>query len=172
VAWRAVSGAATYYQELATVDDFSSLVLVTADFTDTTRTLRGLEDNNRYFWRVQAITNTGMPSAFSTPRSFITGMPVATEEEVGMPTAFALHPNYPNPFSPTTTPAYDLAQAADVRLVVYDLFGRVVRTLVEKWQAAGRYDLPFEARGLASGTYFYRIEAGAWSQTRTFVLLK
>ena len=56
--------------------------------------------------------------------------------------------------------------------MVYDLFGRAVKTLVEKRQAAGRYDVPFEASNLASGTYFYRIKAGSWSQTKQLILLK
>jgi hypothetical protein len=98
------------------------------------------------------------------------GVGVASDEAV--PAAFALHQSYPNPFNPTTTIAYDLPRPAEVRLVVYDLFGREVKTLVHTRQAAGRYTGSFEAEGLASGTYFYRIEAGTWSQVRQFVLLK
>lgn len=100
------------------------------------------------------------------------GIVVANEEEETSPSAFALAQNYPNPFNPTTTIAYDLPKAAPVRLVVYNLMGREVETLVQARQAAGRHEVPFDASHLAGGVYVYRIEAGAWHATRHFVLLK
>ena len=171
LAWRAVPGAASYNLELATVEDFSSFESSIVGITDTTWTLFALNDNITYFWRIRAVNSIGQ-SDFTVPFRFSTGVNVATEDEAGVPTEFALQQNYPNPFNPTTTIAYALAQTAEVRLVVYDLFGRAVKTLVHTQQAAGRYDVPFDADNLASGTYFYRIEAGSFSQTRKLILLK
>lgn len=171
LAWQAVLGAASYGLDLATVADFSAFESRIIGIPDTTWILHGLQDNTLYFWRVRAANSLGV-SDYSAPRSFSTGMNVATEDEAGVPAAFALRQNYPNPFNPATTIAYGLPRPAEVRLVVYDLFGRAVTTLVETRQAAGRYTVSFDAEGLASGTYFYRIEANAWSRTRQMILLK
>lgn len=95
-------------------------------------------------------------------------------EEAGdvMPAAFALEQNYPNPFNPTTTVSFQLPVASDVRLVVYDILGREAAVLVHERKAPGRYEVTFDAAGLASGMYVYRVTAGNFSQTRTMLLLK
>jgi len=97
---------------------------------------------------------------------------VATEEAAEIPTAFALEANYPNPFNPTTVIRYALAQQAPVHLSVYDVQGRRVAVLVASEQPAGRYEVAFEAGGLPSGVYFYRIEAGAFRAVRQMLLLR
>ena len=84
---------------------------------------------------------------------------------------FALD-NYPNPFNPSTTIGYTLAQAEQVRIGVYDVLGREVKRLVNGEQSAGRHEVVFEAGTLPSGTYFYRIETPSGVQTRKLVLLK
>lgn len=82
----------------------------------------------------------------------ITGVVPGTQH--ALPADFSLEHNYPNPFNPSTAIGYSLPRNGNVRLVVYDLFGREVRTLVEGHQSAGRYRTTFDARGLASGAYF------------------
>ena len=89
-----------------------------------------------------------------------------------LPDTYALDSNYPNPFNPVTTIAYQLPEASHVRLVVYDLYGREVGMLVDEQQSAGRYDVSFDASGLASGTYVYRLEAGPYTDTKLMVLVK
>lgn len=76
-----------------------------------------------------------------------------------VPEEFELAPCYPNPFNSTTMITYSLASAAHVRLVVYDLLGREVTTLVHEKKAAGTYEAALNAVGLASGVHFYRIQA-------------
>ena len=89
-----------------------------------------------------------------------------------MPTEYRLKQNYPNPFNPATTIAYDVANPSDVRLVVHDLLGREVAVLVDKRQAPGRYEVTFDASGLASGVYLYTLRASDFTQTKRLVLLK
>ncbi|MEK7251079.1 MAG: T9SS type A sorting domain-containing protein [Bacteroidota bacterium] len=97
---------------------------------------------------------------------------VGVTETPALPFAFALHQNYPNPFNPTTTIRYDLPSAGLVSLEVFDILGREVRTLVNEKLQAGSYERTFDASGLASGVYFYRLNAGPFLQTRKFILAK
>lgn len=85
---------------------------------------------------------------------------------------FALEGAYPNPFNPTTQIRYSLPEAAHVQLQVFDLMGRQVATLVDGQKSAGHHAATFDASGLASGTYLYRLEAQHFAQVGTMVLLK
>jgi len=102
-------------------------------------------------------------------------------EEAGSsePTVYALRQNYPNPFNPTTTIEYTIVGtggtrlgANHVKLVVYDILGRQVATLVNDTQRAGTYKVTWNAGGLASGVYFYRLTAGSFVDTKRLLLLK
>ncbi len=98
---------------------------------------------------------------------------VANETPAGeLPKRVTLWQNYPNPFNPVTTIRFDLAEAGPVRLTVYDLAGRAVRTLADGFRTAGVHEVRFDARGLPSGIYLYRLEAPGFVQTRRLTLLK
>jgi hypothetical protein len=84
---------------------------------------------------------------------------IIAPEEKEVPTSFALLQNYPNPFNPSTTIQYGLPIDAKVTLIVYDVLGRQVVTLVEGQVSAGMHDVVVDASNLASGMYFYRIVA-------------
>ena len=90
----------------------------------------------------------------------------------GVPREYALYQNYPNPFNPVTTIAFDLPQATEIELKVFNLLGREVATLVDQSLDAGAHHVNFDASALPSGLYFYRLEAGTFAQTRKLVLLK
>jgi hypothetical protein len=96
----------------------------------------------------------------------------AAQESAGLPLVFALGQNYPNPFNPTTVVSYQLPVASLVQLSVYDLLGREVTVLVHERKAAGSHNEQFDASGLASGVYFYRLTAGNFVQTRKMVVVK
>jgi hypothetical protein len=100
------------------------------------------------------------------------GVATSTEGEDALPTAYDLSQNYPNPFNPTTTIRYALPQASYVALTVYNIVGQRVATLVSGTKSAGYHDVSFDASGLGSGAYVYRIQAGSFSQTRTLFLVK
>jgi len=89
-----------------------------------------------------------------------------------IPDKFVLYQNYPNPFNPNTTIRYNLPVQSNVFLKVYDVLGNELRTLVNQLQPAGDYRIEFKSEGLASGIYFYRIEAGSFSEIRKMVILK
>jgi len=90
-----------------------------------------------------------------------------------IPTVYNLYQNFPNPFNPSTKINFDLPKDSKVTLVIYDLLGRVVKRLLNsEFKQAGRYSIDFNASNLASGVYFYRIEAGDFVMTKKMVLVK
>jgi len=93
-------------------------------------------------------------------------------EVTNLPAQFNLAQNYPNPFNPTTTIQYAVPKAEHVILKVYDEIGREVATLVNENKEAGRYNVQFNGSGLASGIYYYRINAGSFSKVKKLMLLK
>ena len=97
------------------------------------------------------------------------------DAQSNVPTSFGLYQNYPNPFNPTTTIQYHIGgvvASTNVRLVVYDILGREVATLVNEVERPGRYTVHFDGSSLASGVYFYRLVAGSFSKTKNMILLK
>jgi hypothetical protein len=107
---------------------------------------------------------TGGPTSAVTP-----GLPAA---------GYALHPCHPNPFNPATTISYDLPEPATVSLQVFDVSGRLVRTLVQgETVPSGRHEVVWNGqdetgRSVGSGIYFYRLEAGDFAATRRMSLVK
>jgi hypothetical protein len=101
-----------------------------------------------------------------------TGVVNAIENQPKAVDGFALAQNYPNPFNPSTLISYTLPKAADVTLKVYDVLGKEVATLVNKFQNANTYEVEFNASSLSTGTYIYRIEAGEFTMTKKMLLLK
>jgi hypothetical protein len=89
-----------------------------------------------------------------------------------VPVEFALGQNYPNPFNPATQLAFDLPEASNVRLAVFDVLGRQVALLADGAFEAGTHEVTFNAESMPSGVYLYRIEAGTYSATRRMMLLK
>lgn len=102
----------------------------------------------------------------------------SNEVEVNLeaPLHFSLYQNYPNPFNPVTTIKYSIPAGIETpymaRLRVYDIIGNEVATLVNERQSAGIYEVTFNGSNLASGVYFYKLQAGSFLQTRKFVLMK
>lgn len=89
-----------------------------------------------------------------------------------VPQIYRLEQNYPNPFNPSTTINYGIPKPGSVVLIVYDLLGREIGTLVNGFKAAGNYTVDFDASGLSSGIYLYKLESGEFSEVKKMVLLK
>lgn len=115
-------------------------------------------------------TNTFIPLYYSI--TLERAMQTSNEETAGLPKSFDLKQNYPNPFNPTTKIAFDLPQASNVELSVYDMLGRKVATIVNERMTAGSHTMSFDASRLASGMYIYRIDAGSFTSTRKMMLIK
>ncbi|HSL88234.1 MAG TPA: T9SS type A sorting domain-containing protein, partial [Ignavibacteriaceae bacterium] len=89
-----------------------------------------------------------------------------------LPDEFYLSQNYPNPFNPSTSFKYRITEFGFVSLKVYDVLGNEIATLVNDYKPAGEYQIYFTADNLTSGTYFYRLISGSFSQTRNMIILR
>jgi hypothetical protein len=94
------------------------------------------------------------------------------EKSSGTPIAFKLNQNYPNPFNPTTTIDYIIPSDSKVEMVVYNMLGQKVRTLVNGYEKAGTNSVNFDGSNLSSGIYFFRLTSGNNTQNRKMLLLK
>ncbi len=97
---------------------------------------------------------------------------VDVKENILLPTEFSLTQNYPNPFNPTTTISFEISHQSYITLKVYNVLGKEVATLLNGEKSAGKYNVEFNAGGLASGVYFYKLQAGSFVQTKKLILMK
>ena len=93
-------------------------------------------------------------------------------DEFGSTFTYVLNQNFPNPFNPSTTISYKIAQPGFVNLKVFNILGKEVASLVSEIQSAGSYKIDFDGKNLSSGIYFYQLKAGSFSETRKFTLMK
>ncbi len=98
--------------------------------------------------------------------------PVGINSENQFAETYSLKQNYPNPFNPSTEIRYSIAVNSFVELKIYDILGNEVKTLINQKQNAGKYSFEFDGSNFSSGTYFYRIRAGDFMETRSMILLK
>jgi len=124
------------------------------------------EDKNlssgKYQYRLKQIDFNGNYEYFS----------LSNEVEIGVPKKFNLSQNYPNPFNPATKINFELPQYSKVKLSVFDVSGKLVSEIINGEKAAGYYTVEFNGANLASGTYFYHIQAGDFSAVKKMVLVK
>ena len=95
-----------------------------------------------------------------------------SNESKDLPKDFSLFQNYPNPFNPNTVISYSLPSASNVKIVVYNTLGQTIKILDNGFKQAGNYSVNFTASDLPSGIYFYKLEAGQFSQIKKMILLK
>jgi hypothetical protein len=116
-----------------------------------------------YGWTVEKWSFNGTLPSFTT-----------SVEQVGntLPDGFTLSQNFPNPFNPSTHIDFTLPASGSVSLKVYDLLGREMMTLVNEQKPAGTYRATFDASNLPSGTYFYVLRAGSFSESKKMLLVK
>ncbi len=136
-----------------------------------------LEANTKYYWRVRSKTSGGILSNYSYSGQFSTGSATDSKEEVELPTQFELAQNYPNPFNPSTIIAFSIPNQSYVSLKIFDILGREIRTLVNSDMSAGKYTVNWNGddnngNKVATGTYIYRITAGAFVSTKKMILIK
>jgi hypothetical protein len=103
--------------------------------------------------------------------SFDIPVGVETQDNI-VPEYFVLYQNYPNPFNPSTKIKYSVPQSSNVVIKVFDVLGNEISTLVNEEIVAGSYEVKFNASELASGIYFYKLNAGSFVEIKKMMLLK
>ncbi|HEY6627203.1 MAG TPA: T9SS type A sorting domain-containing protein [Ignavibacteriaceae bacterium] len=126
-------------------------------------------DNNGYVYAAGEAENiSGDVDLFAVKLSKTTDV----SNDIITKNSFELFQNYPNPFNPTTSINWQSPIGGHQTLKVYDVLGNEVTTLIDEYKSAGSYEVKFDASGLNSGVYFYKLRAGSYSQTKKLVLLK
>ena len=169
--WNAGQGAASYEVEIAFDSNFANLLRDTTSITATSAVVPGIASDKTYYWRVRS-WRPQLAGEWSATSMFVTGTVTGVNGHPDLPTHFSLSQNYPNPFNPTTNIGYRIADVGLVTLKVYNVLGELVKTLVNKVEQPGSYRVQFDGSNLASGVYFYRLQAGTFTQTRKLLLLK
>ncbi len=157
-----------------------------------------LDENTTYYWRVipttehpeERLDDNRRNSIDSKQRSslrqdapdvqvwrFTTGTTSTDDDLVATPYATSLFSNYPNPFNPQTVISYSLKKDSDVRIDIYNSRGQLVKTLVDFHQDAGQYSAIRQGRNqngesIGSGVYYYRMQAGCYSETKKMIMLR
>ena len=119
---------------------------------------------------VLKLTNGTGSSNYKVPIMVLS--PLAGMASNPVPLGYSLHQNYPNPFNPSTTITYEVPSATHVTITVYDMLGRKVSVLVNDRRETGAYQIRFDGSNLASGVYFYQLQAGDYVATKKLVLMK
>ncbi|MFC1550397.1 FlgD immunoglobulin-like domain containing protein [Candidatus Neomarinimicrobiota bacterium] len=137
----------------------------------------GLVNGETYYYKIAASDEASNTSPLS---DYVSGTPetlLGVDDVQQLPEAYALEPNYPNPFNPTTTIRYNLPEAAQVRIMIYDMLGREVRSLVNGYVQAGYQSIMWDAtdnggRPVSGGVYIYSIQSDRFNANRKMILLK
>ena len=160
--------------------------------TGNSTTVMGLSPLNTY--RAMVLEYNGLPgfegynktTAINNPK-MLQGLRIGTKTDsisyievnnpsgnvmVGTPSKFELSQNYPNPFNPTTNISFGMPVNSKVTIKIYDISGREIRTLLNDTKAAGYYTVIFDASGISSGVYFYKIQADGFSDMKRMLLVK
>ena len=169
--WHSVTMAALYHLQLGTNSSLTSIVVDTTT-ADTVLRVNPLTANSRFFWHVSAVNDSGA-SSYSATGTFVTGNQVTSVHAAGgTPMAFSLSQNYPNPFNPSTTIRYGLPQRSQVTLSVFNGLGQRISTMLSGTKEAGFHEVRFDGTILASGMYFYRLQAGSFVETMKMLILR
>lgn len=165
---RGSSNTFLFWHELAT-DSLFTFRRVDSTLTDTMTTFT-FSSPGTYWWKVKGKNRAGW-GPFSAQRKFTVTTTDITEERE-LPRLFTLSQNYPNPFNPSTIIRYGLPHRAYVTMTVFNTLGQRMETLVKGDQEAGYHEVLFDASSLSAGTYFYRLQAGQFVQTKRLLLLR
>jgi hypothetical protein len=171
--WFRDNGSDEYMLQLSTSPIFSGFVYTQEQISDTLFVLDlDLNYSTAYSWRIRG-KNLAGDGEWSETRKFTTmAVPVSLDEEATLPHEMSLHPNYPNPFNPSTQIAFTVPESGNVKLSVFDLTGRLVVVLIDGKQAAGSHTLTFDASGLSSGLYVVRLEFAGKAMSRKITYMK
>jgi hypothetical protein len=176
--WGDVSTATSYRLQVTTDPQFFTTVIDEITLTESQYQVPGgvLSPGVQYYWRARA-RNAGGWSPWASAWNFTTQSVEGNTTDLSLysieiPSEFNLHQNFPNPFNPVTKIKFDIASPIHVKIKVFDIIGREIKTLTDQILQAGRYEFLFSASNLPSGVYFYRLETGDFVNIKRMIILK
>ena len=170
--WNSSAYAESYQIQVSTDSLFTSTVYDSSGIIITEFQIpnNGLNINTTYYWRVNAANVTGT-SPWSTIFHFTTGATnIVHNNEI--PKEFRLYNSYPNPFNPSTKIKFDIPKSSCVKLIVYDILGREIKTLVNEKLNAGRYEIDWDGSSYPSGVYFYKLVTDEYFSVKKMLMIK
>jgi hypothetical protein len=170
--WYLSHNATTYRLQVSQSTSFTNNLLDSVT-TSTQLTVPAgiLNYTSVYYWRLCAI-NCGGAGTWSAVWGFLTGPLSVQTYSNEIPTEYKLHNNFPNPFNPVTKIRFDLPKASAVKLIIYDVTGKVIDELINKNLSAGKFEAEWNAKNYSSGIYFYKLETENFTDVKKLVLLK
>jgi hypothetical protein len=169
--WKKRELADSYHFQLSDDIFFSNITHDITNHADTVLKIANLGELKSYFWRIRTVNSYGFGD-WSSVRSFETKIGTSLSDPDHIPVTFRLEQNYPNPFNPTTNIVFHLPEQSVVKLEVYNILGHLVARLADNVMPAGVHTIQFDATGLPSGTYLYRLSTPVFSEIRKLVLIK
>jgi len=174
--WDDIHGSGINRFSLYVAEDDKPFRLYQTGIQDTALYFSGEMGHDYQFFSI-AIDNAGNVEPIKAVGEAKVHTTVKENDQVSLPTKFALHQNYPNPFNPITTIKYELPKATWVELVIYNILGQKVKELVNEHQDPGVYSINWDGRSqegviVASGIYLYMIRTPQLSQTKKMIILK
>ncbi len=171
--WVQVDSALFYRLQVSIDSQFNNIIFESDNITiDSYLITEPLNQNSTYYWRVMSISDNELRnSEWSETYTFTTGVRTSTEDEL-LPQEYTLSQNYPNPFNPSTQIQYALPEATQVTLEVFNSVGQKVMELVNGQKSAGYHTATFDASGLSSGVYLYKLTTPSFTETKKMLLIK
>jgi hypothetical protein len=174
--WSDVSLATRYLLEVATDSLFTNKIVVESTLTTSSYEVDSAMSNNHYFWRVKGGNANGW-GPYTEKTDFFVEAIAAIDDAGGIPTRFKLGQNVPNPFNATTRISFDIPKPLKVKVRIYDISGSLVAEPMDNMIEAGHHSLIWNGKddrgsALASGVYFYSIQADGLKAVKKMIMLK
>ncbi len=174
--WKDMNFASGFRIQIS-LDSLFSITFIDRDNITATQMqfpINTFKTDSTYYWRVLAHLGSNDSSDWSTPWKFkdttiISG--IEQDKNITL-TKFGICQNYPNPFNPSTNIKFDIPKELNVKITVYNILGKEVAIILNKELRTGSYEVNFDANNLASGIYFYRIQAGDFISVKKMILIK
>jgi hypothetical protein len=168
--WENTNGAETYNLQVSDSISFRNNFIDQKGIKETYFTVNGIK-NTQYFWRVKSVNGVG-ESNWSDIWSMNSQLLGVEPNEYIFPKNFSLLQNYPNPFNPSTRIEYSIPKNDFIELKIFDTYGRLVETLVNKKQQMGTYSLQWKPIDLPSGVYYYQLRTEKYNEVKKMVYIR
>ncbi|MDP4219407.1 MAG: hypothetical protein Q8896_03140, partial [Bacteroidota bacterium] len=154
--WHSAANAKKYIVTISSKEDFTDIVFTSPELSDTSYIFESNKSNTTFYWRVQAIDESGA-SAFSGVWKFTTAAASSvSEKSMRQVSPISIHPN---PSGSLSSIGFDLARSGEITLSIYSVLGQEVATIAQGWYGSGKHSILWDASMLPSGTYYCRLHS-------------